>query len=132
MFWSLPWSFWGANCQEIKQYYKIFTWGKKIEKNREIHIVVCFQFDVKQWLEVTKPPLSQRSALIEVIGSALNVCGPDPDSKFRLVFDVSIFVCLLSSFYKCVRYTTFSFKLVCLTWSRLLPHPIYATLMKMH
>jgi len=49
-----------------------------------------FQFDVKQWLDTYCPPLSQRSALLAVIGSALCKCGQQVDTKTNLVFEASV------------------------------------------
>ena len=46
------------------------------------------QFDVGQWLEKSCPALSQRTAFIEILASAVYMCGPQPSENLHLVFQV--------------------------------------------
>ena len=40
------------------------------------------------WLENSSPPLSHRSALLDLLSTALTDCGKEPEAQVRLVFEV--------------------------------------------
>lgn len=41
-----------------------------------------------QWLNVTKPPLSERTRLLESIHLALNACGLEPEEDILMPFNI--------------------------------------------
>ncbi|XP_069885335.1 ectopic P granules protein 5 homolog isoform X3 [Dipodomys merriami] len=50
--------------------------------------VVTVQFDLKQWLNTTKPPLSDRTRLLESIHLALTAWGLEPDEDILMPFNL--------------------------------------------
>ncbi|PKU33455.1 hypothetical protein llap_16241 [Limosa lapponica baueri] len=50
--------------------------------------LLTIQFDLIQWLSAAKPPLSERTKLLESIHLALNACGLEPEEDILMPFNI--------------------------------------------
>nr|XP_019595254.1 PREDICTED: ectopic P granules protein 5 homolog isoform X2 [Rhinolophus sinicus] len=58
------------------------------EDNSDIIFMLLTKFDLKQWLNATKPPLSDRTRLLESIHLALTAWGLEPDEDILMPFNL--------------------------------------------
>ncbi|KAM7320549.1 hypothetical protein ACRRTK_020992 [Alexandromys fortis] len=58
------------------------------EDNSDMIFMLLTKFDVKQWLNATKPPLSDRTRLLESIHLALTAWGLEPDEDILMPFNL--------------------------------------------
>ncbi|KAK4811303.1 hypothetical protein QYF61_023355 [Mycteria americana] len=58
------------------------------EDNSDDVFMLLTKFDLIQWLSVAKPPLSERTKLLESIHLALNACGLEPEEDILMPFDI--------------------------------------------
>ncbi|XP_040397183.1 ectopic P granules protein 5 homolog isoform X2 [Cygnus olor] len=58
------------------------------EDNSDVVFMLLTKFDLTQWLSVTKPPLSERTRLLESIHLALNACGLEPEEDILMPFNI--------------------------------------------
>ncbi|XP_021501163.1 ectopic P granules protein 5 homolog isoform X1 [Meriones unguiculatus] len=58
------------------------------EDNSDMIFMLLTKFDVKQWLAATKPPLSDRTRLLESIHLALTAWGLEPDEDILMPFNL--------------------------------------------
>ncbi|KAM6219553.1 ectopic P granules protein 5 homolog [Rhynchocyon petersi] len=58
------------------------------EDNSDMIFMLLTKFDVKQWLTSTKPPLSDRTRLLESIHLALTAWGLEPDEDILMPFNL--------------------------------------------
>uniref|UniRef100_A0A8C9EXH6 Ectopic P-granules autophagy protein 5 homolog n=1 Tax=Pavo cristatus TaxID=9049 RepID=A0A8C9EXH6_PAVCR len=58
------------------------------EDNSDVVFMLLTKFDLTQWLNVTKPPLSERTRLLESIHLALNACGLEPEEDILMPFNI--------------------------------------------
>ncbi|XP_030325636.1 ectopic P granules protein 5 homolog isoform X5 [Strigops habroptila] len=58
------------------------------EDNSDVVFMLLTKFDLMQWLSIAKPPLSERSKLLESIHLALNACGLEPDEDILMPFNI--------------------------------------------
>ncbi|XP_070546998.1 ectopic P granules protein 5 homolog isoform X2 [Ptychodera flava] len=54
----------------------------------DLAFMLLTKFDVPRWFHETKPILSLRSRLADVIGSALCRCGQEPDVQIQMLFEM--------------------------------------------
>ncbi|XP_078670454.1 ectopic P granules protein 5 homolog isoform X2 [Branchiostoma floridae x Branchiostoma belcheri] len=54
----------------------------------DLAFMLLTKFDVQMWLEGCRPSLTDRSHLVDTIGKALLLCGPEPKSDMLMVFEV--------------------------------------------
>ncbi|NXY88789.1 EPG5 protein, partial [Alcedo cyanopectus] len=58
------------------------------EDNSDVVFMLLTKFDLTQWLSVAKPPLSERTKLLESIHLALNACGLEPEEDILMPFNI--------------------------------------------
>ncbi|XP_069736462.1 ectopic P granules protein 5 homolog isoform X2 [Phaenicophaeus curvirostris] len=58
------------------------------EDNGDVVFMLLTKFDLTQWLSVAKPPLSERTKLLESIHLALNACGLEPEEDILMPFSI--------------------------------------------
>uniref|UniRef100_A0A663NA73 Ectopic P-granules 5 autophagy tethering factor n=1 Tax=Athene cunicularia TaxID=194338 RepID=A0A663NA73_ATHCN len=58
------------------------------EDNSDVVFMLLTKFDLTQWLSVAKPPLSDRTKLLESIHLALNACGLEPEEVILMPFNI--------------------------------------------
>ncbi|KAJ8789671.1 hypothetical protein J1605_004908 [Eschrichtius robustus] len=58
------------------------------EDNSDMIFMLLTKFDLKQWLNATKPPLSDRTRLLESIHLALTAWGVEPDEDILMPFNL--------------------------------------------
>uniref|UniRef100_A0A4X2M4S9 Ectopic P-granules 5 autophagy tethering factor n=1 Tax=Vombatus ursinus TaxID=29139 RepID=A0A4X2M4S9_VOMUR len=58
------------------------------EDNGDMIFMLLTKFDLKQWLNSTKPPLSDRTRLLESIHLALTAWGLEPDEDILMSFNI--------------------------------------------
>ncbi|KFO18173.1 Ectopic P granules protein 5 like protein [Fukomys damarensis] len=58
------------------------------EDNSDMIFMLLTKFDLKQWLNTTKPPLSDRTRLLESIHLALTAWGLEPDEDILMPFNL--------------------------------------------
>ncbi|XP_074877348.1 ectopic P granules protein 5 homolog isoform X2 [Buteo buteo] len=58
------------------------------EDNSDVVFMLLTKFDLTQWLSVAKPPLSERTNLLESIHLALNACGLEPEEDILMPFNI--------------------------------------------
>ncbi|XP_056680358.1 ectopic P granules protein 5 homolog isoform X3 [Monodelphis domestica] len=58
------------------------------EDNSDMIFMLLTKFDLKQWLNSTKPPLSDRTRLLESIHLALTAWGLEPDEDILMSFNI--------------------------------------------
>ncbi|NXG32270.1 EPG5 protein, partial [Dromaius novaehollandiae] len=58
------------------------------EENSDVVFMLLTKFDLTQWLSITKPPLSERTRLLESIHLALNACGLEPEEDILMPFNI--------------------------------------------
>ncbi|XP_037364483.1 ectopic P granules protein 5 homolog isoform X1 [Talpa occidentalis] len=58
------------------------------EDNSDMIFMLLTKFDLKQWLNATKPPLSDRTRLLESIHLALTAWGLEPDEDILMPFNL--------------------------------------------
>ncbi|KAM4639181.1 ectopic P granules protein 5 homolog isoform 6-T15 [Amazona ochrocephala] len=58
------------------------------EDNSDVVFMLLTKFDLTQWLSIAKPPLSERTKLLESIHLALNACGLEPDEDILMPFNI--------------------------------------------
>nr|XP_033791091.1 ectopic P granules protein 5 homolog isoform X2 [Geotrypetes seraphini] len=56
--------------------------------NGDVIFMLLTKFDIAQWLNTCKPPLSDRTRLMESIHLALTVCGLEPDEDILMPFNI--------------------------------------------
>ncbi|XP_072849080.2 ectopic P granules protein 5 homolog isoform X1 [Pogona vitticeps] len=58
------------------------------EDNSDVIFMLLTKFDLQQWLQSSRPPLSERTRLLEAIHLALKVCGFDPEEEVLMPFSI--------------------------------------------
>ncbi|NXA34681.1 EPG5 protein, partial [Eudromia elegans] len=58
------------------------------EDNSDVVFMLLTKFDLTQWLSVTKPPLSERTRLLESVHLALSACGLEPEEEILMPFNI--------------------------------------------
>ncbi|XP_075581960.1 ectopic P granules protein 5 homolog isoform X2 [Pelecanus crispus] len=58
------------------------------EDNSDVVFMLLTKFDLTQWLNIAKPPLSERTKLLESIHLALNACGLEPEEDILMPFNI--------------------------------------------
>ncbi|XP_051498646.1 ectopic P granules protein 5 homolog isoform X3 [Apus apus] len=58
------------------------------EENSDVVFMLLTKFDITQWLSVAKPPLAERTKLLESIHLALNACGLEPEEDILMPFNI--------------------------------------------
>ncbi|XP_054253220.1 ectopic P granules protein 5 homolog [Indicator indicator] len=58
------------------------------EDNSDVVFMLLTKFDLTQWLSIAKPPLSERTQLLESIHLALNACGLEPEEDILMPFNI--------------------------------------------
>ncbi|XP_063278049.1 ectopic P granules protein 5 homolog isoform X2 [Prinia subflava] len=58
------------------------------EDNSDVVFMLLTKFDLTQWLSVAKPPLSERTQLLQSIHLALNACGLEPEEDILMPFNI--------------------------------------------
>ncbi|NXG93829.1 EPG5 protein, partial [Stercorarius parasiticus] len=58
------------------------------EDNSDVVFMLLTKFDLTQWLSIAKPPLSERTKLLESIHLALNACGLEPEEDILMPFNI--------------------------------------------
>ncbi|NWS73830.1 EPG5 protein, partial [Crotophaga sulcirostris] len=58
------------------------------EDNSDVVFMLLTKFDLPQWLSVAKPPLSERTKLLESIHLALNACALEPEEDILMPFSI--------------------------------------------
>ncbi|NXG70655.1 EPG5 protein, partial [Baryphthengus martii] len=58
------------------------------EDNSDVVFMLLTKFDLTQWLSLAKPPLSERTKLLESIHLALNACGLEPEEDILMPFNI--------------------------------------------
>ncbi|XP_064293753.1 ectopic P granules protein 5 homolog [Phalacrocorax carbo] len=56
--------------------------------NSDVVFMLLTKFDLMQWLSVAKPPLSERTKLLECIHLAFNACGLEPEEDILMPFNI--------------------------------------------
>ncbi|NXG48026.1 EPG5 protein, partial [Psilopogon haemacephalus] len=58
------------------------------EDNSDVVFMLLTKFDLTQWLSVAKPPLSERTQLLESIHLSLSACGLEPEEDILMPFNI--------------------------------------------
>ncbi|NWR38845.1 EPG5 protein, partial [Tachuris rubrigastra] len=58
------------------------------EDNSDVVFMLLTKFDLVQWLSLAKPPLAERTKLLESIHLALNACGLEPEEDILMPFSI--------------------------------------------
>ncbi|KAI5280116.1 Ectopic P Granules Protein 5-like [Manis pentadactyla] len=75
-----------APAEFIQLYEKVMKFLS--EDNSDVIFMLLTKFDLKQWLNGTKPPLSDRTRLLESIHLALTAWGLEPDEDILMPFNL--------------------------------------------
>ncbi|KAK1337771.1 hypothetical protein QTO34_002405 [Cnephaeus nilssonii] len=75
-----------APAEFIQLYEKVVRFLS--EDNSDMIFMLLTKFHVKQWLNATKPPLSERTRLLESIHLALTAWGLEPDEDILMPFNL--------------------------------------------
>ncbi|XP_036101664.1 ectopic P granules protein 5 homolog isoform X4 [Molossus molossus] len=75
-----------APAEFIQLYEKVVKFLS--EDNSDMIFMLLTKFDLKQWLNATKPPLSDRTRLLESIHLALTAWGLEPDEDILMPFNL--------------------------------------------
>ncbi|KAM4841336.1 ectopic P granules protein 5 homolog isoform 2-T2 [Thomomys bottae] len=75
-----------APAEFIQLYEKVVNFLS--EDNSDMIFMLLTKFDLKQWLNVTKPPLSDRTRLLESIHLALTAWGLEPEEDILMPFNL--------------------------------------------
>uniref|UniRef100_A0A8C0QN53 Ectopic P-granules autophagy protein 5 homolog n=1 Tax=Canis lupus familiaris TaxID=9615 RepID=A0A8C0QN53_CANLF len=75
-----------APAEFIQLYEKVVKFLS--EDNSDMIFMLLTKFDLKQWLNTTKPPLSDRTRLLESIHLALTAWGLEPDEDILMPFNL--------------------------------------------
>ncbi|XP_058295669.1 ectopic P granules protein 5 homolog [Hylobates moloch] len=75
-----------APAEFIQLYEKVVKFLS--EDNSDMIFMLLTKFDLKQWLSATKPPLSDRTRLLESIHLALTAWGLEPDEDILMPFNL--------------------------------------------
>ncbi|XP_006144470.1 ectopic P granules protein 5 homolog [Tupaia chinensis] len=75
-----------APTEFIQLYEKVVKFLS--EDNSDMIFMLLTKFDLKQWLSTTKPPLSDRTRLLESIHLALTAWGLEPDEDILMPFNL--------------------------------------------
>ncbi|XP_008063178.1 ectopic P granules protein 5 homolog [Carlito syrichta] len=75
-----------APTEFIQLYEKVVKF--LCEDNSDMIFMLLTKFDLKQWLNATKPPLSDRTRLLESIHLALTAWGLEPDEDILMPFNL--------------------------------------------
>ncbi|EPY81874.1 ectopic P granules protein 5-like protein, partial [Camelus ferus] len=75
-----------APAEFIQLYEKVVKFLS--EDNSDMTFMLLTKFDLKQWLNTTKPPLSDRTRLLEFIHLALTAWGLEPDEEILMPFNL--------------------------------------------
>uniref|UniRef100_A0A4X1USI3 Ectopic P granules protein 5 homolog n=1 Tax=Sus scrofa TaxID=9823 RepID=A0A4X1USI3_PIG len=75
-----------APAEFIELYEKVVKFLS--EDNSDMIFMLLTKFDLKQWLNTTKPPLSDRTRLLESIHLALTAWGLEPDEDILMPFNL--------------------------------------------
>nr|XP_036874978.1 ectopic P granules protein 5 homolog [Manis javanica] len=75
-----------APAEFIQLYEKVMKFLS--EDNSDVIFMLLTKFDLKQWLNATKPPLSDRIRLLESIHLALTAWGLEPDEDILMPFNL--------------------------------------------
>ncbi|MBZ3881457.1 Ectopic P granules protein 5-like protein, partial [Sciurus carolinensis] len=75
-----------APAEFIQLYEKVVKFLS--EDNSDVIFMLLTKFDLKQWLNATKPPLSDRTRLLESIHLALTAWGLEPDEDILMPFNL--------------------------------------------
>ncbi|XP_053427579.1 ectopic P granules protein 5 homolog [Nycticebus coucang] len=75
-----------APAEFIRLYEKVVKFLS--EDNSDMIFMLLTKFDLKQWLNATKPPLSDRTRLLESIHLALTAWGLEPDEDILMPFNL--------------------------------------------
>ncbi|XP_043744796.1 ectopic P granules protein 5 homolog [Cervus elaphus] len=75
-----------APAEFIQLYEKVVKFLR--EDNSDMIFMLLTKFDLKQWLNSTKPPLSDRTRLLESIHLALTAWGLEPDEDILMPFNL--------------------------------------------
>uniref|UniRef100_H0YTN2 Ectopic P-granules 5 autophagy tethering factor n=1 Tax=Taeniopygia guttata TaxID=59729 RepID=H0YTN2_TAEGU len=77
----------GASPSEFVTLYKKVV-AFLSEDNSDVVFMLLTKFDLTQWLSVAKPPLSERTQLLESIHLALSACGLEPEEDILMPFNI--------------------------------------------
>uniref|UniRef100_A0A8C3XNI7 Ectopic P-granules autophagy protein 5 homolog n=1 Tax=Chelydra serpentina TaxID=8475 RepID=A0A8C3XNI7_CHESE len=58
------------------------------DDNSDVVFTLLTKFDLPQWLNLTKPPLSERTRLLESVHLALSACGLEPEEDILMPFNI--------------------------------------------
>ncbi|NXM74896.1 EPG5 protein, partial [Serilophus lunatus] len=58
------------------------------EDNSDVVFMLLTKFDLIHWLSLAKPPLAERTKLLESIHLALNACGLEPEEDILMPFNI--------------------------------------------
>ncbi|EMP40141.1 Ectopic P granules protein 5 like protein [Chelonia mydas] len=58
------------------------------DDNNDVVFTLLTKFDLPQWLNLTKPSLSERTRLLESIHMALSACGLEPEEDILMPFNI--------------------------------------------
>ncbi|XP_074851932.1 ectopic P granules protein 5 homolog isoform X3 [Carettochelys insculpta] len=58
------------------------------DDNSDVVFTLLTKFDLLQWLNLTKPPLAERTRLLESIHLALSACGLEPEEDILMPFNI--------------------------------------------
>ncbi|XP_058533133.1 ectopic P granules protein 5 homolog isoform X1 [Ochotona princeps] len=75
-----------APAEFIQLYEKVVRFLS--EDNSDVIFMLLTKFDLKQWLNTTKPPLSDRTRLLEAIHLALTAWGLEPEEDILMPFNL--------------------------------------------
>ncbi|XP_076768507.1 ectopic P granules protein 5 homolog isoform X1 [Arvicanthis niloticus] len=75
-----------APAEFIQLYEKVVTCLR--EDNSDLIFMLLTKFDIQQWLNSTKPPLSDRTRLLESIHLALTAWGLEPEEDILMPFNL--------------------------------------------
>ncbi|XP_010217080.1 PREDICTED: ectopic P granules protein 5 homolog, partial [Tinamus guttatus] len=70
----------------VTLYEKVVTFLS--EDNSDVVFMLLTKFDLTLWLSVTRPPLSERTRLLESIHLALSACGLEPEEDILMPFNI--------------------------------------------
>ncbi|XP_077646243.1 ectopic P granules protein 5 homolog [Lonchura striata] len=77
----------GASPSEFVTLYKKVV-AFLSEDNSDVVFMLLTKFDLTQWLSMAKPPLSERTQLLESIHLALSACGLEPEEDILMPFNI--------------------------------------------
>ncbi|XP_030323198.1 ectopic P granules protein 5 homolog isoform X2 [Calypte anna] len=77
----------GASTSEFVALYEKVI-GCLNEDSNEVVFMLLTKFDFTQWLSTAKPPLAERTKLLESIHLALTACGLEPEEDILMPFNI--------------------------------------------